>query len=490
MGKLKGFKNWMRKCIKGAFTSETGKKHLRQGSYVSGITVIVIGIILVINLIVGQLPMTMTQLDVSSQKLYTLTDTTREMLSKLEADVTLYYVVSSGNEDSTVERMLEGYADSSPRIHLEVKDSSVYPKFAEQYKSGGVAENSIIAVCGDKSRVVDYSSMWETTFDYYTYSQQTSAYDGEGRLTSAISYVTSGETAKIYWSEGHGEASQSDLSASLSEAVEKNNLTVEELRLLTEDIPEDSRCLVICGPTGDFTSEEADKVIAYLEDGGHVLMLSSYTGEDMPNLDKILESYGVEISAGVIVEGDNKYYYPQYPYYLLPEIESDEMTASVSDYYVLMPIAQAIRTLESGRETLTMTSLLTTTDLSYIETDLNSSTWTPSENSEKGPFDVGLSVTETVEGGESHLAVFSCANMLDGQIDDAVSGNNSRLISDVIISMCDMEDSISVTSKSLSMESLVFTAGEVSFLSILTILIIPAAVLAVGLIVWLKRRKR
>lgn len=476
--------------FKQTFASESGKKYLKRGMYSSAMTAIFIGIIIVVNFLAAGLPASMTQFDMSSQKLYTLTETTKQMLSGLEKDVTLYYVVSSGSEDSTVEKMLEQYEESSDYIHLEKKDPSVYPKFTKQYTEDDLAQNSIIVVCNDKSRVINYSDMWETTVDYYTYSQQTTAYDGEGQLTSAVSYVSSDETVKIYWSAGHGEASKSQVSSGLSEGIDKNNLTVEEMNLLTQDIPEDSQCFVICGPVKDFTAEEADKVITYLEKGGHVLVLTNYTEDDMPNFDRILRDFGVEIEDGIIIEGDNKYYYPQYPYYLLPEIETDSMTASVGDYYVLMPFAQAIQKIESYRDTLTMTSLLTTTSASYIETDLQNSAWTPSDNSVKGPFDVGMSIRENVDGRESLLVIFSCANMLESQIDEAVSGTNSKLVLDILVSICEAEEQVSVPVKSLEMENLVFTAEEVNFWSIITILVIPAAVLIIGFIIWLKRRKR
>ena len=85
------------------------KKSLKNGSYSMGITAIVIAVLVVINLIVGQIPEKYTQVDVSTQKLYTISDTTVKYLKDMNTDVTIYHIVQSGKEDSVLEKMLTRY---------------------------------------------------------------------------------------------------------------------------------------------------------------------------------------------------------------------------------------------------------------------------------------------------------------------------------------------------------------------------------------------
>ena len=162
------------------FLEEENRRHLKHGSWSSFLVVFVIAAVVIVNLIMAQLPTTVTQFDVSTQKLYSLTDDTKELVKGLEQDVTLYYVVTGGNEDDTVEKMLDRYQDLSGHIKVEKKDPNLYPKFTSEYTEETVADNSIIVVCGDKSRVVSSSDMWESSVDYSTYSQQTTGFDGEG----------------------------------------------------------------------------------------------------------------------------------------------------------------------------------------------------------------------------------------------------------------------------------------------------------------------
>lgn len=476
--------------LKRIFVEEENRRHLKHGSYSSFLVLFIIAAVVIVNLIVGQLPTTFTQFDLSSQQLYSLTDDTRDLVKALDQDVTLYYIVTSGNEDDTVERMLERYEDLSSHLTVETRDPNLYPNFASQYTDEDVADNSIIVVCGDKSRVISSSDMWETSIDYSTFSQQTTGFDGEGQVTSAISYVTSEDTTKLYWITGHGEVEESSLSSNFTDAVNKNNMEVEELALMTNEIPEDADGIVIMSPTSDFSEDETEKVISYLEGGGKALIFSNYTDTDLPNFDSILENYGVQRTEGIVVESDSNYYYPQMPYVLLPEIQSGDITEPVENSYIIVPTAQAIVPLDSYRDSITIESLLTTTDGAYIEADPENSTWTKSADSETGAFDVGVSITETVDDTETQIVYFSSVNMLAEQFDSAVSGANSNLVMSALTNMCQVENSVSIPSKSLEYTSLVFTAGSMNVWGIVVIAVIPAAFLIVGLGIWMKRRKQ
>ena len=178
----------------------------------------------------------------------------------------------------------------------------------------------------------------------------------------------------------HGET---ELDERITEMLSQDNFESESLSLLSEEsVPEDAAAIIINAPSSDLNQDEADMLITYLENGGKLLMFTSYTGTDMPNLDSILENYGVKRSSGIVVETDSQHYYPQMPYYLLPNIQSDDITTEVKSNYILMPVAQAIQKLDSYCDTITIKSLLTTTEDAYIENDPENSTWSKSAASE------------------------------------------------------------------------------------------------------------
>ena len=86
--------------------------------------------------------------------------------------------------------------------------------------------------------MISYSDLYETEMDYTTYQTNTTGFDGEGQIDSAISYVTSENLPVIYTLEGHEEL---ELNSSLTDSLQKANYDVQSLNLLTQDaVPEDT----------------------------------------------------------------------------------------------------------------------------------------------------------------------------------------------------------------------------------------------------------
>ena len=111
-------------------------------------------------------------------------------------------------------------------------------------------------------------------------------------------------------------------------------------------------------------------------------------------------NYGVTTGDGVIMEGDTGHYIMQRPYYIVPTIDSSDITSDIksNNRYVLAPISQPVKTLSDYRDTLQISSLLSTSDEAYIKTDVqNMTTYEKEDSDEEGSFQVGVSVTEQVD---------------------------------------------------------------------------------------------
>ena len=385
------------------------KRLLRNGSYSAVLAAFVVAGAVVLNLIAAEIPSQYTSLDVSDDKLYTLTEQTKELAASLTEDVTLYYIVQDSNRDDTVSRLLERYDDLSSHITVEELDPVLYPNFVSQYTSDSLTENSVIVVCGDQSRIVNYEDMYEQEFNYTYYTYETTGFDAEGQITSAISGVSSGDLPTLYVLTGHNELQLDD---TMTRSIEKENIAIESLNLITEDaVPEDAGCLLIYSPAQDLSDAETTKILNYLRTGGKAVILTDYTAQEMPNLASVLEYYGVTLEEGIVLEGDSQHYV-QLPYYLIPDINSTDFTSDLTggSTYVLMAAAQSIQTAEEPRDGVSISSILTTSDASYSKADpQNMSTYEKEEGDTEGPFDIGVAITETVE--------------LTDELLDEVSGN-------------------------------------------------------------------
>lgn len=480
-----------KKPLKQKIKDSMNKKYIKNGSYSVVISAVFIVIVLVVNMIVGSLPSKYTEVDVSAQKLYSITDDTKNFLKKLDKDVTIYQVVQSGSEDETIKKLLEKYEEGSDHIKVEQKDPVVNPKFTSEYTSDDVAANSLIVVCGDRSKVVNYSSIYESSIDYNTYQSTTTGFDGEGQIDSAISYVTSEDLPVLYTLDGHGEK---DLDSTLQEDIQKANIDIKSLNLITEEsVPDDAACLLINAPTSDISESEKDAIIDYLENGGKAMIFSDYTEESMDNFDAVLKNYGVERTEGIVIEGDSQHY-AQMPYYLVPTVNSTDAVSDFASkgYYVLMPYAQGIKKTDDVRDTVTINSLLTTSDSAYSKVDVNSGTIEKTDDDIDGPFDLGVSITETLDNDkETQIVYYASSNLMDSQINQMVSGGNEQMIMSSLSWMCSSDETstISVPSKNLQISYLTLTAYDVSFWKIIVMGIIPVVFLVMGFMVWLKRRK-
>ena len=144
------------------------------------------------------------------------------------------------------------------------------------------------------------------------------------------------------------------------------------------------------------------------------------------------------------------------------------------------------------RDTVNIESLLTTSDSAYSKKNVNSGNLEKEDGDVDGPFDLGVSITETVDDEkETHIIYYSTSNLLQSQVNQMVSGGNEKLVMASLSSLVDTEDgtTVSIPSKSLEVSYLTMTAYDASFWKICTIGLIPGAFLLIGFMIWLKRRK-
>lgn len=464
-------------------------KNIRKGSYSLGISVVVLAIAVVFNLVVGKLPAQYRNVDLSQTKLSAIGDTTKELVSALDQDVTIYQIVESGKENETIQKLLERYAGLSSHVKVETMDPVLHPNFVSEYTEDDLEDNSLIVVGEKRNKVIPYADMFESTVNYQTYQYETTGFDGEGQVTSAISYVTTDSLPIMYTITGHEEG---DMTEDMKSAIEKENIEMKDLNLLTEEsVPDDADCVMLFSPQNDLSEEEADKLITYMENGGKAVIITSYLNKEMQNLQKVLNNYGIGTMEGVVLEADGQHYISGNPTYLVPNIGSSDALGDLSkaNSYVLMPVAQAVEKLEDKRDTVTIESLLTTSDSAYVKTNVNG-TLEKEDGDAEGPFDVGVAVTESVDNGETKLIYLTSANLFSQQVDAMVSGNNVKLLANSVSWMCDQEQSVSIPSKSTQISYLTVTAASARMWGMVTIGLLPVLCLVLGGGIWFKRRKR
>lgn len=465
----------------------------------TGMIAIVVALTVVVNLIASALPETYTQIDATSQKLYSITEDTEKYLDTLKDDVTLYVMVNKNSKDDNVDRTLQKYASASKHVKVKYVDPNVSPTFASKYTDSDVTSNSIIVVCGDRSKVIDYNSdIYEYSYDS-SYNYSVTGYDCEGQVTAAIQYVTSESTTNVYELTGHDE---STLSGDFSEVFQKRFMNVGSLSLLTVDaIPEDCQALFITAPQSDLSEDDLSKLSQYLGNGGKIYLSIDYSKwNDLTNFKKLLSDNSIETTESLLAETDRSYYY-QSPFYLLPNVENTEVSSSVAGMtQVFVPYSVGLT--YTGEDDSNVTSFMTTSDTTIAKAAANiaavqsqadaANIASAQDGDTQGQYSLGIMVTNE-NGGE--LCVLGSAMMCTDSANQIVSGHNATLFNGIVNALVTTDDensdnAVVIAAKDYTVSNLTVSANAMLVYGILWGIFMPIVLIIIGIIVWARRRKR
>lgn len=468
----------------------SGSTRLKSGAYNSFVTVLVVAVIVVVNLMFNTLDLTT---DLSSGNLFTLSGDTNKVIKDMKQDVTLYYMVEEGNEFEFIDKVLAQYDKASDKIKVEKVDPVVNPSFAEKYVSNEINANDVIVVNNGTENAVHVagSEMYYTDTQYssnYTSTTQTPYLDVEGQITAAMQSVVSETSTKMYVLNGHKEQ---ELGAAITDSFSKLNIKTEELTLYATDtgVPKDCDILMLNGPENDISDKEKEEILAYLKAGGNAVINMAYTTKKIPNILEILEYYGVEATMGNVIETAGHYY--NAVNWIIPTVNTSDDIGAKANGIALFPEAVGFKIKENVREKLTASSILSSTDSSYLKVDLTGKDPSKTKDDIDGPFDVGVSVKEQIDDGKgTKLVVFGCANAFTDTLTAGGQFVNADLLKYSVTTMLNSDvELVSVSPKDLSYTHIsVPIASQIMWAAIL-ILIMPLGLLIFGGVVWFLRRR-
>lgn len=486
----------MLKKIKKLFATSVS----RNGSYSVGLIAVAICIVIVINMIVGQLPESVRSIDISDNRIYEISDVSKEILDELSQEITFTIYAEKSGADEMIKTFVEKYADLSKKIRVEWVDPVLHPGELEEK---GVSEDTILVECAEtgKSTTVAFTDI--LVIDEYTYymtgDSSATQFDGEGQFTAAVNYVTSDVAKKIYYTSGHGEYT---FSTSVYDLLDKNNYEGEELNLLmATEIPSDCDLLFMYAPEKDLTTDEVTMVKDYMAAGGDVMILLGTMDGDTENLDSLLSEYGIIREDGYIA--DMQRCYQGNYYYIFPELFSTAgITDGLSSDMVLLIDAQGMTLGDPARDTITVDGFMATSEDAYAVTE---------KGQEQGTFTIGAlaiekntmksaesadgetdedpdTSEEAAETVESRLTVISAETLIDSGVTDSFTSlDNLDLFINAVSANFDGVQNVAIEPKSL--EVTYNTMRYAGLISLGVIFGIPAIFLIYGFLIWWKRRK-
>lgn len=470
----------------------------KMSIYTVAMTVILLAVLIVVNLLVASLPVTVTVIDTSSTSMYTLSETTEKFIKKLDSPVTIYYLCSGGEENPTLRNFLDRYPALSEQITIKVVDPIADPAFTGKYTDGELSNYSVILESEKRFKVVDFNEfvyyyneaigrMTPEELSYYSYYaaqylqyyETKEFFDGDNVITCAVEYVLADSVPTLYRLEGHGESNLSDVI--YQNYLDYTGVTCSSLNIaLDGQVPEDCTCLVINAPTSDLTSEEADKISAYIDGGGNVLMLSTPAVAGFANLNALTAKLGLSAADGTVYEGDSSKHYARMPQYIFPTVQSHNATDDYlsAGYSALVPNAHGINI--SAVDGVTVTTLMSTGESAYAVT--------ADGNSAPRSFALGV----CAEKGSARFVWISSGEFISDNFIYGTNGANFYLFCGILnwmqgsfTSQLPTIDAVDMTSPTLTLSE-----AQANTWANVLIIIVPVAVIAVGFVVWIRRRRR
>ena len=467
----------------------------------------VLGIVVIINIVVVQ--RFDKAADWTTDKLHTLSDQTKNILQKLDREVTaLVFSGLSINDDQAQQRyglvkeMLKKYQRETDKLQVKFVDPIADPLKAQKYDIEYVTGVTVVFESGDRR-------------------EQVTTIDSEQKFTSAIMKVISDKLKKIYFLTGHEEHSIEEFNqitgySEAKAALEKQNYLVDTLALTTQpQIPVDCAALVIPGPQTPLATHEVKAISKYLNQNGKLLiMLDPLPVAEDPHtaLIELMDSWGVTVGNDLVFDRSRPTFFLTGSYPEAPSVSEFEFH-QISQHRIPPVPFQLVRSVTPKTEVgnrLRVDSLAKTTDeigKSWGETkrEANGSfaelAYTEGEDT---PPPVSLAVA--VERLDSNTAADNQGQpdtpketktriVVVGDSDFAANAfftqtGGGVLFLNMVNWLTLEEDLISIRPIDPSERNLrrITTASEAFFVQITSIFLVPLIVFIVGVFVWWRRR--
>ena len=457
-------------------TKSAAKRH---SAFSVGLIAIAVAATILFNLLAAQLPDSIKQFDMTDSGIYDITDTTLAITGAMTEDVQIIVLNDKLNVDTRISRFFEKYAGLSDHLILEYIDPVVYPSILKPYEA---ESNSVVVRCEATGRqetfaLDDVIGIDQMSYYYYGTRVETD-FDAEGLLTAAVDGVLNTAGHKVYTLHGHSEINMWETA---QELLKKSHIEVDFVNLMTDGaIPADCETLIITAPIKDLADDELAKLREYLSAGGQIMYFMDGSETSLPNFEALCADYGMTVNPGYVM--DSQSYYQNNPFLIFPKFSTATAATGViaSDQLLMMYMSRGMTLSTPVRDTITVESFLDTSEGGYLM--VNNEAMNP------GKYSVGAVATEVVGDKTARFVVFGSHSPQDSELNTAF-GNLDNLeffVASVTAGFDDVSP-ISIEAVSLSEPKNTITASGT--LSILIVLILPALVLLVGFVHWLRRRR-
>ena len=509
------------------------KAVFKRGTYSIVITAAVLVAIIAFNVLISALSNRfMLVYDMTADKVNTISDENIKFIKEIDKNVEVvvcakdteyssmmsYYAQEYGvYEDSqsytsyydqTVS-LIEKYDNYNDKINIKFYDTqdSSFTEITSQYSNEELHYGDIIVSCeinGNKRhKVIGYKDIYDLYEDdsmkmYYGYSTISVVGNNiETALTSAIAYATNSKDTRVAFITGH---SKEDLSENYRKLLETNNYIVDVIdEKIVTSISDKYDAVFIIGPTRDFIEDELNAISNFLDNGEKydkgLVFVADGSAPYLPNIYGFLEEWGVEVGEGILFETDSSYHLEGMPTVLGTFTASEDKILNGMNYCLTstnLPLKAAFET--DGDKTV---SYLYATTSSVVNAPVGTSdNWEGADEYETSRFGSVMQSQRVAYDKNSNklvnnVIVFGSTDYVYSDFLEYPQVSNKDISFAVAERAVGAENTgISFVTKTINEESFAASVTESSadIIRWIFMIILPIACIAVGVVVYIRRR--
>ncbi len=448
----------------------SGRRSTRMGMNSLLMVLLFSAILIIVNFLAARHSV---RWDLSENQNFTLAPQTYRVLRTLPHDVkvTVFTREKDAGYQAYKER-LESYRQASTKLTVEFIDPEKQPKLAQNY---GIfrTDTAIFESGGQTIRVTSPS---------------------EVELTGALLRISKDAKKRIVFVEGHSERSLEDKERNglsiAKEALTKQGYEVGTVSLLQETtVPSNTTVLVLAGPRRAVTKDEQDRIQAYVEKGGHVLMLVD--PDTQTELESLLTHWGLGLGPGVLVDLKDRLAQGDLTALLVRTFTEHEITQDLTSA-VLFPLSRHITFDEQAGKDWEYVPLARTSANSWAETNMQGRVVSLNEKEDvKGPLPMAaaLAPKKAPEEGKPHPAIVIVGNSTFATNAYFNFPGNSDFFLHATGWLAEERDLISIAPKEPALRPFTPNPTQERALLYIQVIFLPLMTFLTGMMVWRKRRR-
>lgn len=421
--------------------------------------------------------------DLTRDRVYTLSPQTKKVLDDIDTPVQISaFFAKQDPQREILSHMVRRYQALNPYLQMRLLDPDLQPDLVKKYNLGK-----------DSPRIIVERGKRETRF----------AELNEQGLTNALIRVSAQTPRRIYFLSGHGEGDIQDqgaqgFSASALDIRAQGDEVLSLSLAATRKVPDDAGLVVIAGAQTPLFAPEQNALQDYLHRGGRLLLLLE-SGSNA-GLDSLLQRWHLRQRQDTIIDdsaygrmfglGPDSAVVFKYNKHPIVDPLQNKMT--------VLSGACSLQRQDSGADVdaqVTLMPLFSSTPQSWGETRLGAGNWHRDADEAQGPLLLAAAAQKNTSGIEAEQRFSNRARLI--VVGDSSFANNRfrnlqvnrDLFLNMIAWLSERDDRINIQPKLRGASRIVLSAQQEALIAFFALDLLPVSLIAMGLIIWLLRRR-